>query len=68
MSEEQKKSERTLEQIQNEFGQLCARAGHVQYQISVLEKDLGILNSSIRDLNLEAAAVKGKEEPAKEGA
>lgn len=49
---------RTLEQIQQEFSSLCARAGHCQYQIATLKKDLDILNSTIRDLNLEAANLK----------
>lgn len=48
-------SVRTLEQIQGEFNLLCAKAGHAQYQISVLEKDLEVINRQIEDLNLEAS-------------
>lgn len=59
MSEEKKP--RTKEQIQAEYGQLCARSGQAQYQIYTLERDLDMLNSALRDLNLEVATL--KEEP-----
>lgn len=55
MSEEAKKT-RTVEEIQQEYTQLCCKAGHTQYQISGLEKDLEMINSSLRELNFEAAA------------
>lgn len=53
MSEQKK---RTVEEIRNEYGQLCAKAGHVQYNIRVLESDLNLVNEQLKALNLEAAA------------
>jgi len=54
MSESKK---RTLEEIRNEYSQLCARTGHLQYQIAVYEKDLSTLNEQLSSLNFEAAAL-----------
>lgn len=66
MSETKK---RTIEEIQQQYQGLCLRAGHLQYQINAHELDLEQINSTLRDLNLEAAAVKEAEEKAKkEGA
>lgn len=48
---------RTIEQIKEEYAALCQKAGHLQYQIFIFEKDLEMVNSSLRDLNLEAAKV-----------
>lgn len=55
---------RSFQDVQNEFGALCARAGHLQYQIYTFKKDLDLINSQIRDLNLEAAAIKVKTDAA----
>jgi hypothetical protein len=68
MSEETKT--RTVADIQQEYQQSCLRAGHLQYQIDALSKDLSLLNSTMRDLNLEAADLKAKEttQAAPEGA
>lgn len=65
--EEVKKQERTLEQVTQEYSQLCSKAGHAQYQIHVHTKDLELINKELRDLNFEAAAIqnKAKEEAAK---
>lgn len=60
MSEEKK--ERTFDNIQQEFAALCARAGHLQYQIYTFETDLTLINKQVRDLNLEAAALKAKQD------
>ncbi len=57
---EDSKPARTVEAIQNEYTQLCVRAGHTQYQIAQLQKDLELMNRSLRDLNLEAATVQAK--------
>ncbi len=57
---EEAKPARTVEQIQNEYTQQCVRAGHTQYQIAQLQKDLELMNRSLRDLNLEAATVQAK--------
>lgn len=56
MSQESKKS-RTVAEIQSDYQNLCLKAGHIQYQVSALSKDLEMVNSSLRDLNLEAASV-----------
>jgi len=54
--------ERTMEVITKEYGDLCAKAGHIQYQISVLTSDLEALNLKLKDLNLEAAALSKRDE------
>lgn len=59
--------DRTIQQIQHEFSEACARAGHVQYKITVDQEDLANLNKLIKSLNLEAAALQGKQ-AAKEAA
>ena len=53
---------RTIETIQQEFYGLCARAGQLQYQVHTSAKDLEQINKQIRDLNLEAAALKAKQD------
>ena len=61
---EDKKIERTMEVIHQEYTGLCAKAGHAQYQISVISKDLELLNEQLKALNLEAAALPKAEAPA----
>lgn len=51
-----------MEVITKEYGDLCAKAGHIQYQISVLTSDLEALNLKLKDLNLEAAALSKRDE------
>jgi hypothetical protein len=60
------KKERTVPEISQEYSGLCTKAGHLQYQINTLQKDLELLNGTLRDLNLEAAAVQAKAAPAPE--
>jgi hypothetical protein len=55
-----KKPARSVSDIQDEYSKLCFKAGHLQYQISALSKDLELLNSTMRDLNFEAAAAQAK--------
>lgn len=55
-----KTPERNLQDIQQEYINLCNKAGHLQYQIFVYEKDLSILNDTLRSLNFEAAALQAK--------
>lgn len=55
---------RKIEDIQGEYQQGCIKAGHIQYQIFCLQDDLDLLNSTFRDLNLEAATVKAAQEAA----
>ena len=61
---------RTVASIEQEYHQSCLRAGHLQYQIDALSRDLSLLNDTMRDLNLEAADLKAKEaaKPSSEGA
>lgn len=54
MSENKKK---TVDELQREYTQLCSKAGHIQYQISVMKSELAIVNDSLKVINLEAAAV-----------
>jgi len=51
-------------EIQQEYGQVSAKAGSVQYQISELKKDLVLLNEQMRELNFEFAGAKRAEEEA----
>lgn len=53
---EQQKKHRELAEIQQEYTNVCAKAGNLQYQIKALADDLVLINSTLRDLNLEAAA------------
>ncbi len=53
---ESNKSHRSIEEIQKDYQNLCLKAGHVQYQVVTLKKDLEMMNEQLRDLNLEAAA------------
>ncbi len=61
---EQKKS-RTIPEIQEEYGQLCFKAGQTQYQVHTLNKELVLINDTLRDLNIEAARVKAELDVAK---
>lgn len=58
---EDKKPVRPVSEIQNEYSGLCMKAGHIQYQMDTLRKDLEAINVALRDLNLEAAASKAAE-------
>lgn len=57
---EQQNKSRKVEEIQAEYTQLCCKAGHTQYQISAMQKDLNMINDALRDLNFEAAAAPAK--------
>lgn len=58
---ENKKS-RPLSEISQEFVNLASRAGQAAYQIDAMQKDLAAMYATMRDLNLEAAAVKAETE------
>lgn len=60
------KKERSLPEIQTQYAELCTRAGHIQYQISALSKDLDLVNEELRKINLEAYESKKAEDAAKE--
>lgn len=55
MSEE-KKENRKVEVIQQEYQNLCMKAGHLQYSIKCHKDDLALVNEQLRELNLEAAS------------
>lgn len=48
--------QRPIPEIQQQYQGLCTKAGHLQYQIDVLNRELKILNDTLRDLNSEALA------------
>ena len=50
------KAPRPLVELQREYGSLCAKAGELQYKISVQKADLDLINSQLRDINFEALA------------
>jgi hypothetical protein len=57
---------RSVAEIQSEYTQLCAKAGHLQYSIYALKLDLDLVNEQLKDLNIEgAAAQKAEAESAK---
>ncbi len=55
------KKERTAAEIQSEYQNLCAKAGHIQYTIDVYQRDLERINATLRDLNNEHSKAKQKE-------
>lgn len=59
MSEEVKK-ERGIPEIQQDYQNGACKAGHLQYQIFTLQKDLDLVNETLRELNFEAAALQAK--------
>lgn len=65
MSDQEQKKARSSAEIQNEYQNLCARAGHIQYTINVMEGDLERINGALRDLNNEHSQVKQAEDAAK---
>lgn len=52
---------RTIPEIQQEYQSQCLRAGDIQYRISVMSRDLELVNERMKALNNEAAAVKAAE-------
>lgn len=57
------KAPRPVQEIQQEYQSLCTKAGHCQYQIFTLNKDLDMFNIALRDLNAEAlASAKAKQD------
>lgn len=49
-------SKRTKEDIAREYSNLCTKAGHAAYQVATIQKDIDLMQATMRDLNLEAAA------------
>lgn len=48
---------RTVDDVKQEYSSLCAKAGHLQYQIHVHTKGLELVNTELRELNFEAAKI-----------
>ena len=53
-------NERTLPEVHQDYSNICAKAGHIQFQISQLTKDLVLMNSQLLDLNFEGAKINEK--------
>lgn len=53
--------ERTREVIEADYARLCAKAGHLQYQMAAFSKELETINTRLKELNQEAAALTKKE-------
>ena len=61
-------NKRSLQDVQNDYTRVCARLGHVEYNIAVMKKDADAIKGELQALNLEAAALnaeQAKEEAAK---
>lgn len=54
------KKDRTIPEIQADYQTLCAKAGHLQYQLFIHQADLDLVNTSLKALNLEASEVQAK--------
>lgn len=54
---------RTLDEIRNEYTNLCVKAGNIQYQVEALKQDLEMVNLTLRDLNIEASKLPASEAP-----
>lgn len=52
---------RTLAEVSQEYSNLCAKAGNLQYQIVVFNEDLALINEQLKNLNFEAAKLKSEE-------
>jgi hypothetical protein len=67
MSENQNQP-RVLDEIQKEYAELVGKAGQIQYQLFVLDKDLKSINDRLLAINHEAAARKELDKQASEQA
>jgi len=45
---------RSIQDIQSEYNAECAKAGHLQYTLSAIKKELDSVNSKLESLNKEA--------------
>lgn len=60
------KPKRSREELQGRYGELCAKAGELQYRIRMQQAELDGLNQAMQELNNEAYAVMlkgGKSQP-----
>lgn len=49
-------AKRSVKEIQQAYSQMCARLGHVEYQLFLNKRDSETLKRELEALNLEAAA------------
>lgn len=52
---------RNTKEINQEYTDLCARLGQLEYHKSCIERDVALLFNSLRDLAIEGAAVAAAE-------
>lgn len=52
---------RTKEEIAREYSNLATKAGHAAYQIVTIQKDIDLMQVTMRDLNIEAATAARRE-------
>ena len=52
---------KTMEEISGEYAQVCTQLGDIAYRISVFEEDARKLRRKLRQLNMEAAALRNAE-------
>lgn len=50
-------TKKTLPELQQEYANLCAKAGEAQYKIASLKADVDEYHKQLRTVNLEAAAL-----------
>lgn len=53
--------ELTIDDLTKQYGDLCAKAGHIKYQIFIMEYDLNKLHEAMKSINNQAAELKAKE-------
>lgn len=53
---------RTFEEINNEYKDLCAKAGQLQFRIKESEKELEGFNKRLKELHEEANSLSKKED------
>lgn len=44
---------KSVEQITKEFSELCLRAGNLQFEIELKQKDLSMINEELKSLNFQ---------------
>lgn len=53
--------QRTLQEVHQQYSELCAKSGHLNYQVAVIKADLALVHEQLKTLNLEAASMSAKE-------
>lgn len=59
---------RPLTDIQNEYSNICLKAGNLQYELICKEGDLKLLNDRLKELNAEYIGAKNAEDAAAKAA